>query len=108
MKKHGHIGVNLFVLTRSIPFLLREDVWDVPRGRLLLAYHIRGSLLHTLWLFGRLLSLHCAFHLRLFCSQSDINDNAWHVSLYHSLSYVWGDDTFKTYPYVEYWHLGLT
>ena len=59
-----------------------------------------GSLLHTLWLFGRPLSLHCAFRLRILCSRSDINDDAWHVSLYQSLSYVWGDDTLKTYPYV--------
>ena len=46
------------------------------------------------------LSLHCAFRLRILCSRSDINDDAWHVSLFQSLSYVWGDDTLKTYPYV--------
>ena len=38
----------------------------------------------------------CAFFVR----DRDINDDAWHVSLYQSLSYVWGDDTLKTYPYV--------
>ena len=40
IKKHGHIGVSLFVLCRSIPFLPRDDVWDFPRGRLFLANHI--------------------------------------------------------------------
>ena len=114
MKKHGHIGVSLFVLSRSIPFLLREDVWDVPRSLLLLASHLhvystserpprRSRLSQTVRFiatnimacFGRPLSLHCAFHLRTLRSQSDINDDAKHISLYQSLSYAWGNDTIK-------------
>ena len=114
IKNHGQIGVSLFVLCRSNPFLLPEDVWDVLRGRLLLASHLhvystserpprRSRLSQTVWFiatfiygcFGRPLSLHCAFHMRILRSQSDINDDAKHVPLYQSLSYVWGYDTIK-------------
>ena len=61
--------MSLIVLSRSIPFLPREYVWDFPRGRLFLANHIRGSLLHTfmavldgLFLFTALFV--CAFFVR--------------------------------------------
>ena len=99
---------------RVLPSSLEKMFGTFPRGRLLLASHIHvystterppscSRLSQTVWFFatyimacfGRLLSLHCAFHLRILCSQSDINDDAKHVSLYQSLSYVWGDDTLK-------------
>ena len=125
IKNHGHIGVSLFVLSRSIPFLLREDVLDVPRGRLFLASHLhvystserpprRSRLSQSVWFiatfiygcFGRPLSLHCAFHMRILVRNrtSTTMQNTFRST---SRCRTFGVTTQSKLSCVGYWRLGL-